>query len=80
MIKYDRIISNHNKLCKRFNIDRVVRESVFTSSMVSDCVIELCKLVDTYTIPISAKYSICLGKFIICNLIKMEFLIIEKIL
>lgn len=60
MIKYDRIISNHNKLCKRFNIDRVVRESVFTSSMVSDCVIELCKLVDTYTIPISAKYSICL--------------------
>src|SRR5574344_1529453 len=46
MIKYDRIISNHNKLCKRFNIDRVVRESVFTSSMVSDCVIELCKLVD----------------------------------
>lgn len=60
MVKYDRIISNHKKLCKRFNIDRVVKESVFTSSMVPDCVIELCKLIDTYNMPITAKYSVCL--------------------
>ena len=60
IIKYDRIINNYNKLCKRFNIDRFTQESVFYPSMVGDWVLEFCKLVDTYNIPTKAKYNICL--------------------
>lgn len=60
IIKYDRIINNYNKLCKRFNIDRFTQESVFSPSMVGDWVLEFCKLIDTYEIPTRAKYTICL--------------------
>lgn len=59
-ITCDRIISNHAKLNRRFNVDRFVKESVFTSAQVKDNVIEFCKLIDTYQIPEKAKFSIAI--------------------
>lgn len=59
-ITADRIISNHIKLNKRYNIDGFVKESVFTASQVKDAVYEFCKLVDTYKIPTKAKFSIAI--------------------
>ena len=59
-VNCDRIISNHAKLNKRFNLDRFVKESVFTSAQTRDNVIEFCKLVDTYDIPVKAKFAIAI--------------------
>lgn len=59
-IAYDRIINNHNKLNKRYNLDRFVKESVFTTDQATDTIYEFCKLIDTYDIPLKAKYSIAI--------------------
>ena len=59
-ICYDRIISNHAKLAKRYNIDNFVKESIFTKEQAADTVLEFCKLIDTYNLPIEAKMSIAL--------------------
>lgn len=59
-VNCDRIISNHAKLNKRFNLDRFVKESVFTSAQVQDNVLEFCELIDTYAIPNKAKFAIAI--------------------
>ena len=59
-IAYDRIINNHNKLNRRYNLDRFVKESVFTTDQATDTIYEFCKLIDTYDIPLKAKYSIAI--------------------
>ena len=59
-IAYDRIINNHNKLNRRYNLDRFVKESVFTADQATDNIYEFCKLIDTYDIPLKAKYSIAI--------------------
>ena len=59
-IAYDRIINNHNKLNRRYNLDRFVKESVFTADQATDTIYEFCKLIDTYDIPLKAKYSIAI--------------------
>lgn len=53
----DRVLYNHNKLSKRFNIDRIIRESKDTEN----CIYELCRLIDTYdSLPFTTKYNIAL--------------------
>lgn len=59
-ISADRIINNHAKLNKRYNIDGFIKESVFTKSQANDAAIEFCKLIETYNIPDKAKYSIAI--------------------
>lgn len=51
-----RIINNYNKLSKRFNIDRLLRENTLRNG-VYDSVLELSKLVDTYQINSAAKFN-----------------------
>jgi len=57
----DRVLSNHNKLSKRFNIDKVVRESINSNIDIQDCVYELCGMIDTYdNMPLKVKYNVAL--------------------
>lgn len=50
----DRLIRNDKKLSKRFNLDKVA----YHAESVEDFVLETCALVDTYSIPYYAKYSL----------------------
>jgi hypothetical protein len=56
----DRVLDNHEKLSKRFNLDLIVRECRREEQSYRDCVLELCSLIDSYDIPIGAKYGIAL--------------------
>lgn len=53
---YDRVLSNHNKLCKRFNFDTIVNEA----KDYELCVYELCQLIDSYDLPFEVKYNVAL--------------------
>ena len=54
-----RIINNYNKLSKRFNIDNLIRENTVYNG-VYDSIVELCKLIDTYKIPLKVKVNAAL--------------------
>ena len=54
-----RVISNHNMISKRFNIDRYVRENAYGDS-IKDTIYELCSFIDTYKMGINSKYNIAL--------------------
>ena len=57
----DRILLNNDKLNKRFNFDKTIRESSFvTEEDVTDCIRTLCEYVDTYNIDTKVKYNTCL--------------------
>jgi len=57
----DRVLSNHNKLSKRFNIDKTVLESVNSNNDIQDCIYELCRMIDTYdNMPFKVKYNVAL--------------------
>ena len=56
----DRVLENHEKLSKRFNFDKIVRECPRDEDGYYDCIIELCKLIDSYDIAYGAKYGIAL--------------------
>lgn len=52
----DRVLYNHNKMSKRFNLNNVVEES----KDFECCVYELCQLIDSYDIPFDIKYNVAL--------------------
>lgn len=54
----DTILANQIKLSKRFNFDRIVREYVGFSDDITDCIVEMCNCIDTYNIPMKAKYNV----------------------
>ena len=56
----DRVISNHQKLTKRFNLDNIVRKCPLNSLALQECVFNICTLIDTYDIPFGVKYNIAL--------------------
>jgi hypothetical protein len=56
----DRVIDNHDKLSKRFNLDKIVRECRREDGSYRDCIFELCSLIDSYDIAVGAKYGIAL--------------------
>lgn len=58
VVSCDRVIENYNSISKRFNIDRTIRENI--SLGVYDTVFEVCKLVDTYEMPLKVKYNTAL--------------------
>lgn len=57
----ERIIKNQNMLCKRFNVDKIVKENMHNSDMI---VSELCELIDTYNVPDHYKYNVALENII----------------
>lgn len=52
----DRIIENHSKISKRFNIDKVISE-ISSSDDIYHAIIEIASYIDTYSIPFKNKYS-----------------------
>ena len=62
----DRVLRNHKKLCSRFNIDTIIRESVINEDNLSDCILELCTYIDTYRMPFGIKYNVALENIMYC--------------
>jgi hypothetical protein len=56
MKECDRITENYNKICKRFNIDKIITETS-TPNDVYVAIIEIAKCIDTYNIPFKNKFS-----------------------
>lgn len=59
LVSIDRILENYNRISKRFNIDRIIQENTVINGVI-DTVIELCNLIDTYDMPVKARYNTCL--------------------
>ena len=55
----NRIISNQEKMNKRFNLDNCMK-SALTEEHVKDAIFEMCKLIDTYSMPPHVKMNIAL--------------------
>lgn len=55
----DRILRNYNKICKRFDIDKIISE-VCSYSDIYESIIELCSCIDTYQLPFIKKYNTAL--------------------
>lgn len=56
----DRVISNHNKLIKRFDLESKVRSCSLNESDLEDCIGDICYLIDGYDIPFGVKYNVAL--------------------
>lgn len=56
----DRVINNHNKLIKRYNLESMVRNCPTSDSSLQECMYNICGLIDTYDIPFGIKYNIAL--------------------
>lgn len=59
IVSIDRILENYNRLSKRFNIDRIIQENTVINDVADTC-IEICNLVDTYDMPVKARYNTAL--------------------
>lgn len=55
-INCDRVIENYNKISKRFNLELLFNENIRING-VTDTVIELCRRIDTYSMPDTVKFN-----------------------
>lgn len=56
----DRVLTNHSKLTRRFNLDSIVRKCPLDQASLQECVYNICDLIDTYDASIGVKYDIAL--------------------
>ena len=56
IVGVDRILENYNRVSKRFNIDRIIQENTVTNG-VADTAVEICTLIETYDMPVKARYN-----------------------
>lgn len=56
----DRVLSNHQKITKRFNLDNIVRKCPLTYQSLQECVFDICNLLETYDINEGVRYLISL--------------------
>ena len=56
MIYCDRILENYNRISRRFNIDRIIQENIYSNG-IEDTINEICHLVETYDVPDKVKYN-----------------------
>lgn len=56
----DRVITNHNKLIKRFDLETKVRKCPLSESALEDCIVDICCLIESYDIPFELKYNVAL--------------------
>lgn len=59
LVGIDRILENYNRVSKRFNLDRIIQENTPING-VADTAVEICNLIETYDMPIKARYNTCL--------------------
>lgn len=57
-IECDRLIQNHNTILKRFNIDKVINNSIVFEDAVTETIYTLCSLIDTYDMDMKSKFCI----------------------
>lgn len=59
-IACDMVLNNQTILNRRYNFDAIVNESnISDEEDLRDCILELCSYVDTYQMPFSHKYNVC---------------------
>lgn len=56
----DRVLTNYNKLTRRFDLDTKVRKVQLDSESISNCIYEMCEMIDGYDVSIGIKYNIAL--------------------
>ena len=59
IVSIDRILENYNRVSKRFNIDRIIQENTVANG-VTDTAVEICNLIETYAMPVKARYNTAL--------------------
>lgn len=59
IVSIDRILENYNRVSKRFNIDKIIQENTIING-ISDTAIEVAKLIETYDMPLKARFNTCL--------------------
>ena len=56
----DRVLNNHAKLSKRFNLDAKVRSCPLNEASLQNCIYSICSLIESYDIPFGVMYNIAL--------------------
>jgi hypothetical protein len=56
----DRVLHNHSKLTKRFNLEDMVAKCPLNQQSLRECVYNISELIDSYDIPFGIKYNIAL--------------------
>lgn len=60
-IACDMVLNNQTILNRRYNFDAIVNESQISDEEdLRDCILELCSYIDTYQMPFSHKYNVCI--------------------
>lgn len=63
-VTYDRIIKNYEKIGKRFDIDKIVIEKVFTKDDAVRETTRICKLIDTYNMSSINKFKVATENYL----------------
>lgn len=63
-VTYDRIIKNYEKIGKRFDIDKIVIEKVFTKDDAVRETVRICKLIDTYNMSSINKFKVATENYL----------------
>lgn len=77
----DRVLSNYSKLTRRFDLDSKVRSLPMDNEEISNCIYEMCEMIDGYDIPFGVKYNIALEEVLYLmnkNCIKIDNSIITE--
>lgn len=61
---YDRILNNHLKISKRFDLDRLVIENVITKQDALDLSYKVAKLIDTYNMTSIQKFRVATEEYL----------------
>lgn len=56
----DRVLNNHAKLSKRFDLDSMVRKTSMDEASLQRCIYNICSLIESYDIPFGVMYNIAL--------------------
>lgn len=56
----DRVLTNHSKISKRFNIDKYIVERVNCEDDIKGCIYGICEFIETYNTPFGYKYNVAL--------------------
>lgn len=63
-VTYDRIIKNYEKIGRRFDIDKIVIEKVFTKDDAVRETARICKLIDTYNMSSINKFKVATENYL----------------
>lgn len=56
----DRVISNHNKISKRYNFESMIRSCPLNEEAIENCIYKICSFIESYDLPFEVIYNVCL--------------------